>query len=135
MTDVNIGDAVEVLDPRLSPTVRQLRSSVYIVGLPSVQYEGVCVSLRCSSSCIHVFLMIGCVRSFSLLTGLPWYGSKEFSTLQKLLWFGPSCRVISLYPFPQGFRRVRQRYHSISSTQSQSLCPLGSTSVQGLSSV
>ena len=29
--------------------------------------------------------VIGCVRSFSLLTGLLWYGSKELSTLQKLL--------------------------------------------------
>ena len=37
MTDVNLGDAVEVLDPLFSPTMFQLRRSVYFVVLPSVQ--------------------------------------------------------------------------------------------------
>ena len=58
MTDVNFGDVVEVLDPLYSPTVYQLRSSVYFVVLLSVLYRGVFVSLRCTSSCIHGFLMI-----------------------------------------------------------------------------
>ena len=41
MTDVNLGDVVEVLDPLFSPTVYQLRRSVYFVVLPSVQCRGV----------------------------------------------------------------------------------------------
>ena len=36
MTDVNLGDVVEVLDPLVSPTVYQLRRSVYFVVLSSV---------------------------------------------------------------------------------------------------
>ena len=36
MTDVNLGDVVEVLDPLVSPTVYQLRLSVHFVVLPSV---------------------------------------------------------------------------------------------------
>ena len=89
MTDVNLEDAVEVLDPLFSPTVYQSRSSVYFGVLPSVQYRGVFVSFRCSSSYIHGFLMIHLPlvvsALFSLLTRLLWYGSKEFSPLQKLL--------------------------------------------------
>ena len=41
MTDVNLGDVVGVLDPLFSPTVYQLRSSVYFVVLPSVHERGV----------------------------------------------------------------------------------------------
>ena len=89
MADVNLGDVVEVLDPLFSPTVYQLRSSVYFVVLSSVQCRGVFVSFRCASFCIHGFFDdlsgTGCVRSFSLLTGLLWYGSKKFSTLRELL--------------------------------------------------
>ena len=87
-TDVNLGDVVEVLDPLFSPTVYQLRSWVCFVVLRSVQYRGVFVSFRCSSSCIHGFLMIHLSLVVSALS--PSYGGKEFSTLQKLLWFVPS---------------------------------------------
>ena len=57
---MNLGDAVEILDVFLSPFVRQLRSSLDLVVLPSVQYrdEFAAVS-RCSSSCIHDFDIIG----------------------------------------------------------------------------
>ena len=37
MTHVNLGDVVEVLDPLVSPTVYQLRRSVYFVVMSSVQ--------------------------------------------------------------------------------------------------
>ena len=57
MTDVNLGDAVE-LDPLFSPTVYQMRSSVYFVVLPLVQYGGVFVSFRCPSSFILGFKVI-----------------------------------------------------------------------------
>ena len=40
ITDVNLGDVVEVLDVFLSPIVHQLRSSVDLVVLPSVQKRG-----------------------------------------------------------------------------------------------
>ena len=58
MTDVNLGYVVEELDPLFSPTVYQLKSPVYFVVLSSVQYRGVFVSFRCTSFCIHGFLMI-----------------------------------------------------------------------------
>ena len=58
MTDVNLGDVVEVLDPLFSPTVYHLRRLVYFVVLPSVQNRGVFVSFRCPSSGIHGLLMI-----------------------------------------------------------------------------
>ena len=41
MTDVNLGDVVEILDLLISPTVYQLGLSVYFVVLPSVQQRGV----------------------------------------------------------------------------------------------
>ena len=37
MTDVNLGEVVEVLDPLFSQTVYQLISSVYFVVLPSAK--------------------------------------------------------------------------------------------------
>ena len=55
MTDVNLGDVVEVLYPLVSPTVYQLRLSVHIVVLPSVHKRGVFAAFQCSSFCIHVF--------------------------------------------------------------------------------
>ena len=55
MTDVNLGDVVEVLDPLVSPTVYQLRRSVYFVVLPSGQKRGVCAAFQYSSFCIHGF--------------------------------------------------------------------------------
>ena len=58
MTDVNLGDVVEVLDPLVSPTVYHLRRSEHFVFLPSVQYRGVYAAFQCSSFCVHGFLMI-----------------------------------------------------------------------------
>ena len=55
MTDVNLGDVVEVLDPLVSPTVCQMRLSVHFVVLPSVNYRGVFAAFQCSSFCIHGF--------------------------------------------------------------------------------
>ena len=43
MTDFNLGDAVEVLDPLVSTSVYQLRLSVYFVVLPSVHYRERCI--------------------------------------------------------------------------------------------
>ena len=68
---VNLGDVVEVLDPLFSPTVYQLRLSVYFVVLPSVKYRGVFAAFQYSSFCIHGFLMVffanDCDRDFSLV--------------------------------------------------------------------
>ena len=58
MTDVNLGDVVAVLDPLVSPSVYQLRLSVYFVVLPSVHYGGVFAAFQCSSFCVHGFMMI-----------------------------------------------------------------------------
>ena len=59
MTDVKIGDVVEVLDQLVSPTMHQLRRSIFFVFLPSVQYRGKFAAVfRCSSPCIHGFGMI-----------------------------------------------------------------------------
>ena len=58
MTDVNLGDAVEVLDPLVSPTVYRQRRSVYFVVLPSVQDRGVFAAFQYSSFCIHGFWMV-----------------------------------------------------------------------------
>ena len=58
MTDVNLGDAVEVLDPLVSPTVYQLRLSVHFVVLPSVHQRVVFAAFQCSSFCIHVFFFL-----------------------------------------------------------------------------
>ena len=55
MSDVNLGDVVEVLGPLVSPTVYQLRLSAYFVVLPSVHYRGVFAAFQHSSSCIHAF--------------------------------------------------------------------------------
>ena len=55
MTDVNLGDVVEVLDPLVSPTVYHLRRSEHFVFLPSVQYRGVYAAFQCSSFCVHGF--------------------------------------------------------------------------------
>ena len=58
MNDVNLGGVVEVLDLLVSPSVYQLRLSVYFVVLPSSIFE---VNLRLvfvAPSCIHGFMMI-----------------------------------------------------------------------------
>ena len=53
ITDVNLGDAVEVLDVFLNPTVHQLISSADLVVLPPVQCGGEFAAVfRCSSSCM-----------------------------------------------------------------------------------
>ena len=56
MTDVNLGDAVEVLDPLVSPTVYKLRRSVYFVVLPSVQCRGVFAAFQYSFLFLHWWL-------------------------------------------------------------------------------
>ena len=124
MTDVNLGDVVEVLDPRPSPTVRQLRSPENFVVLSSVQKRGVFVSFRCPSSCIHGFFddlsATGCVRSFSLLTGKLWYANKNFqrcescsdSVHRTLIGSKPHAaltHVQSLWYVLQARRRVNSR--------------------------
>ena len=53
MTDVNLGDVVEVLDPLASPTVFQLRLAVHFVVLLSVHYRGAFAAFQCFSFCIH----------------------------------------------------------------------------------
>ena len=63
MTDVNLGDVVEVLDPLYSPTVYQLRSAICFVVVPSVQCRRVFVFL--STLFLHPWLfddpsVIGC---------------------------------------------------------------------------
>ena len=85
MTNVDLGNVVEVLDPLVSPSVYQQGFSVYFVILPTVPYRSVFAAFQPSSFCIHGFVMI-----FILLTESPRYGSKEFSTLQMLFWFGPT---------------------------------------------
>ena len=45
MTNVDLGDVVEILDPLNSPSVYQLRLSVYFVVLPSVPYRSVFASM------------------------------------------------------------------------------------------
>ena len=57
MTDVNLGNVVELLDLLVSPTVYQLRRSVYFVVLPSIQYTGVIAAFQYLSFCIHGLLM------------------------------------------------------------------------------
>ena len=89
MTNVNLGDVVDILDPRPSSTVRQLRSSVYFVVLSSVHFSR-CIRGVSLLQFLHPWLLgdpsaIGCVRSFSLLTESLRCGSKEFSKLRKLI--------------------------------------------------
>ena len=55
---VDLGDVVEVLDPLVSPSVYQLRFSENFVVLPSAPYRSVFAAFRCSSFCIHGFVMI-----------------------------------------------------------------------------
>ena len=101
MTDVNLGNVVEVLDPLLSPTVYQLRRSVYFVVLPSVQYRSVFAAVQYSSS-LHPWLFddpsaMDCDHFSFLWVWLLRHGSKEFWTLQMMclirpivLWLGRS---------------------------------------------
>ena len=70
MTDVNLGDVVEVLGPPFSPTVYQLRRSENFVVLPSVQNRGAVAAFQYPSFCIHGFLMIH----------LPWVVTTFLST-------------------------------------------------------
>ena len=76
ITDVSLGDVVEVLDVFLSPTAHELRSSADLVVLSFCHRSNTEINLRsffrCSSSCIHGFGMI-C---------LPWI----------MFTFLPSCR-------------------------------------------
>ena len=54
-TDVDLGNVVEVLDPLISPSVYQMRFSVYFVILPTVPYLNVVAAFQHSSFCIHGF--------------------------------------------------------------------------------
>ena len=54
-TVANLGDVVEVLDILLSPVVYQLRLSVYLVILPSVQFRGVLAGFQYSSFAAMAF--------------------------------------------------------------------------------
>ena len=57
MLDVNRGEVVEVLDVSFSPPDLHLRSSVYLVVLPSVENRAMVVTFLCSSFCINGFCM------------------------------------------------------------------------------
>ena len=56
--NVNRGDVVEVLDASFSPPDRHLRSSVYLVVLPSAEYRGMVVTFLCSSFYVHGFCIV-----------------------------------------------------------------------------
>ena len=88
MIDVNLGDVVQALDPRLSN--RAPIENLGIFRRSAIGPVQRCIRVVSLLLFLHRWLsddpsVIGCVRSFSLLTGLLWYGSKELSTLQKLL--------------------------------------------------
>ena len=57
MTDVDLGDVLEVLDPLVGPSMYQLTFSVYLVFLPKVPYRNVFAAFQYSSFCIHGFVM------------------------------------------------------------------------------
>ena len=83
MTDVNFGDAVEVLDPLVSPSVYQLR---HFVVLPSVHYRERCICRVSVLLYLHPWLCddlvaVGCDHfSFPLEMTIEarLHGSKEF---------------------------------------------------------
>ena len=62
MIDVNLGDVVEVLDPLVSPSVRQLRLSVYF-RLFAIGPVNRCIR------CVSVLLF---VHPWFLMIHLPW---------------------------------------------------------------
>ena len=68
MLDVNCGEVVEVFDVSFSPPDRRLRSSVYLVVLPSAQYRGVVAAFLCSSFCVNGFCMVYRSLSVSVLS-------------------------------------------------------------------
>ena len=73
------------------PTIQSIRAPIEKFGIFRRSAIGpVQRCIRGVSLLLFLHQFTGCVRSFSLLTGLLWYGGKEFSTLQKLLGFGPS---------------------------------------------
>ena len=91
ITDANLGDVIAIIDVLFSPIVHQLRCSVDLVVLSSVQHGGkVAAVFRWHPWLWQDLSAMDYVRFFSLLTRLLWYESMEFSTLQKLLWFVPS---------------------------------------------
>ena len=88
MLDVNRGEVVEVLDVRLNAPVRHLRSSVYFVVLPSVQYRGMVAAFLSSfflrQRPLHGLPATDCVHAFALLTELMLHDSMEFSKLENV---------------------------------------------------
>ena len=87
MTNVDLGDVVEILDPVVSPSVYRLRFSENFFVLPLVAYGCVFAAFQYSSFCIHGFVKIfatSCYHFLILLTESLRYGGKEFSKLQML---------------------------------------------------
>ena len=78
-----------------SPSIRSLPETLGILCLGAIGPVRRCI---CSVSVLTFLHPWPCddrfamdyVHFFSLSTGLPWFESMEFSTLQKLLWFVPS---------------------------------------------
>ena len=71
MLDVNRSEVVEVLDVRLNPPDRHLRSSICFVVMPSAQYRGVVFRFSLlfflRQRPLHCLSAIGCVGALSLI--------------------------------------------------------------------